>query len=53
MYIPSGDRFCIGATAGKTALATLSLRQQLVDLLDNGITLNLKFFRGESQQRAE
>jgi len=34
-------------------LAALGLGQQLVDLLDNGVALDFKFFCGKAQQGAK
>ena len=43
-----GDALGVRAAAGMTALAALGLRQQRVDLIDDGIAVHLKAHRGKA-----
>jgi hypothetical protein len=48
-----GDGLRVGATAWISTLATLSLRQNIVDFVCNGVAFGLELFCGKSKQRAK
>src|SRR5690606_10072334 len=51
--VTTGDGLGVGAASGITALTTLSLREEVIDLVDDGIAFHLEFYCGETQDRAE
>ena len=47
--VTAGNGLGVGTTAGKATLAALGLGQQFIDLLDNGVALDFKFFCGKAE----
>ncbi len=53
MLFALGDGLGVGAAAGMAALAALGLRQQGVDLLDDGVAFHFEFLGGVAEHGAE
>src|SRR5690606_24916707 len=52
-FFAGGHAFGIGAATRMATLTTLGLRQQGVDLVDDGIAFHIEFHRGKAEQGAK